>query len=358
LINIVYNISRHNDGITALNSLQAIDVMKQIQNVDSLKDEDHSEKITLVLMTLTLRSTSEQMKNDRKCMNDALDHLLRCIDAAGQSEDYCRDGLHISDLLIFLMILISYERTLDYLLEHTQANFGNTIESTIQFLIKSFLKFHRNVGNEAPLKRLTMTAFSSILWSISLHQQYKQELQKNEEFKKLIKEIAEEQEKVEYLYCVPKCIENIQKAAEGILFNIKGSSTAGLRALFLVARSSSIDSNSRRRRSKAIEPNIMISYAEGDNAICTQLHSDLVKRNMQLDICIDWKYCNIDFPWEQVYYDMAEPHVILCLFSQKYYDSNLCQREFVKTFGRQNVISIRIDRTETPGWLSRGLSYC
>jgi hypothetical protein len=330
--------------------------MKQIQNKDSFDNEDDFGKIILIRMALALRSTPEQIKNDRKRVNDIIDHLLQSVYAAGQSEDHCHDGLHISDSLIFLVILFSCERALDFFLEHTEANFGDMTQSTIQFLIESCLKFNRNVSYEDPRKCLTMTAFCNIFWRISLRHQCKQELHKNEEFKKLIKEIAEEKEKMEPLQYAPKCIENIQKAAEGILFNIKGPLIRGRRALFLVARSSSIDINSRSSRSKFAGPNIMISYAESDNDICTQLYNELAKRNIAIDICIDWKYCNIDFPWEKTYNDMSNPNVVLCLLSEKYCESSFCQRAFIKEFNLTNVISVCIDRTEIPGWLSRGLS--
>jgi hypothetical protein len=352
LVNILHNISRHVDGINALNSLQAADLMKQIQNNDSFNDKDDFEKIILIRMTLALRITPEQIENDRKRLYDTIDHLLQCVYAAGQSEDHCHDGLHICGSLIFLVILISCERTVDYFLEHTEANFGDMTQSAIQFLIESCLKFNRN---EDPLKCLTMTAFCNIFWSISLRHQCKQELQKNEEFKKLIKEIAEKKEKIEPLQNVPKCIESMQKAAEGILFNIKGPLIRGLRALFLVARSSSIDINSRSSRSKFEGPNLMISYAQGDNNICTQLYNELAKRNIAIDICIDWKYCNIDFPWEKTYNDMSNPNVVLCLLSEKYYESSFCQREFITLLYMTNVIYVCIDRTEIPGWLSKGL---
>ncbi|CAF5219792.1 unnamed protein product, partial [Rotaria magnacalcarata] len=212
LINIIDNICRHEDGIIALNSLQALEFTKEIQNVDNLMNEDDIEKIVLVRMALALGRTLEQLENDRTCPNDAVDHLLQLITAAEQSQDYSHNGLHLSELLIFLMILISYKRPLEYLLEHSQAKFDNKTQSTTQFFITSFLKFHENVSNEDPLKSLTMAAFCNIFWNISRRHQYQKELKKTEEFQKLIKDIAEKKEKFESLQQVPKFIDNIEKA--------------------------------------------------------------------------------------------------------------------------------------------------
>ena len=153
--------------------------------------------------------------------------------------------------------------------------------------------------------------------------------------KKLIKTIVEVKEKVPSPHYLPKCIDSIQKAAEGILFNIKGSSVIGLRALFLVARSNSINSNSHSGYSKFTGPNLMISYAEGDNDICTQLYNELAKRNIQFDVCIDWKYCNIDFPWEHIDRGMDNPNVILCLLSQNTMKAICVNESLSKSFVEQ-----------------------
>ncbi|CAM4775638.1 unnamed protein product [Rotaria magnacalcarata] len=356
LINIIDNICRHEDGIIALNSLQALEFTKEIQNVDNLMNEDDIEKIVLVRMALALGRTLEQLENDRTCPNDAVDHLLQLITAAEQSQDYSHNGLHLSELLIFLMILISYKRPLEYLLEHSQAKFDNKTQSTTQFFITSFLKFHENVSNEDPLKSLTMAAFCNIFWNISRRHQYQKELKKTEEFQKLIKDIAEKKEKFESLQQVPKFIDNIEKAAKGILFNTRESLSKGLRALFLIARSSSINKNSSKSdHTKSIEPNIMISYAEGDGDICTYVYDELAKQNLEIDACIDWKYCNIDFPWQRAFLTMSNPNIILCLLSQKYYESNFDQREFIKQISDINAILICIDNTKMPEWLSQAI---
>ncbi|CAM4887948.1 unnamed protein product [Rotaria socialis] len=356
LINIIDNICRHEDGIIALNSLQALEFTKEMQNVDNLMNEDDIEKIVLVRMTLALGRTLEQLENDRTCTNDAVDHLLQLISAAEQSQNYCHNGLHLSELLIFLMILISYKRPLEHLLEHSQAKFDNKTQSTTHFFITSFLKFHENVSNEDPLKSLTMTAFCNIFWNIALRHQYQKELQNDEEFQKLIKDIAEKKEKFASLQHVPKFIDNIEKAAKGILFNTKESLPRGLRALFLIARSSSINKNSSKSdHTKSIEPNIMISYAEGDGDICAYFYDKLAKQNLEIDVCIDWKYCNIDFPWERAFLTMSNPNIILCLLCQKYYESNFDQREFIKQISDINAILICIDNAKMPEWLSQAI---
>ncbi|CAF1646945.1 unnamed protein product [Didymodactylos carnosus] len=80
LLNIIHNISRHDDGVDALNSFNAINVIKEYQSYN--KDD------FLCSMILALLSTPEEIKNDRKRMNNVLDQLLEIVYDASLSSDY------------------------------------------------------------------------------------------------------------------------------------------------------------------------------------------------------------------------------------------------------------------------------
>ena len=317
-------------------------------------------------MTLALLSTPDEIKNDRKRINSALDKLLENVVAASKTIDYHCDGLHISESLIVLVKLINYDRTLDYILQHAQADLGDENKSTIQFFVKLFLKFHKEVSDAHPLKQTTDTALLNILWSVSLRQQYKRELQKIPEFTKVIKEIANEKASDTSLHYVPKYIENIQKAADGIICNIVDNPTepeklqhrgfSGLKALVLKVRSAPADNNvSKGNSSKPSKPSIMISYSHADNDVCTQFYKELDKRNEDFDIWIDWKHCNTGNLWEKIADGIVNASVVLCLLSQKYYESKSCQQEFFYVFNKlkKNVIPIYIERTKPPNHMGK-----
>ncbi len=64
IVTIIYNISRHDDGIQVLNSLNAATKIKEMQ----MHNKDPEINI-MYSMIIALLSTSEQIKNDRKRMN-------------------------------------------------------------------------------------------------------------------------------------------------------------------------------------------------------------------------------------------------------------------------------------------------
>ncbi|CAF3273591.1 unnamed protein product [Rotaria sp. Silwood2] len=365
LISIIHNISRHDDGISRLNSFDALNLIKKFKNdifdtYSSLKDEI----IILSSMTLALLSTPEEIKKDRKRMNDILDQLLQIIIDTSQSKEYKAGGFHISEPLIVLVRLICYDRTLDYILNHAQVDLDEEEEDEpiVKFFIDLFLKYKSNVKDDNTMKVSTCTALMNILWSVSLRPQYKEELRSNQKLTKLIEQIANDKQDDQSSTCyVPRYIENIQKAAQGILCNIadlpkdneklERQDTLGLRALVLNMMAESTDSSTETKPKK---PSIMISYSHVDNVVCTQLYDELSKRDEEFDIWIDRKYCKTGYLWGKIADGITDANVVLCILSQKYYESKSCQQEFVYAHDhlKKQVIPVFIEQEKPPGWIA------
>jgi hypothetical protein len=344
---VIYNISRHDDGIQVLNFLDTTNKIKEVQT----HNKDPTVNI-VCSMILALLSTPEQIKNDRKRMNNILDQLLRIVvDASKNSPTYKAGGWHISEPLIVLIRLICYERTLDYILQHAQVDFETS--STVEFLIKTLLEFQKEVTIDDPLKLSTCTAFCNILWSISLHPQYKQELQENEQFKVLIEKIATDKVTTNSTHYVPKYIENIQKATDGILCNINNNNQANISSVPVYKRRRSVLDALVPPRSADSKPSIMISYAHSDNNVCTQLYNELIKHNQKFNIWIDWKNSKTGYLWGKIADGIENSSVILCLLSNKYYESKSCQQEFVYAHDhlKKPLIPVYILNDKPPGWL-------
>ena len=343
----IYNISRHDDGIQVLNSLDTTNRIKEVQACST-----DSELSIICSMIMALLSTSEQIKNDRKRMNNILDQLLQIVvDASKKPPQYLHGGWHISEPLIVLVRLICYDRTLDYVLQHAQVEFGTS--SMTEFFINTLLTFHKKVRTDDPLRLSTCTALCNILWSISLRPQYKQELQDHKEFKILIEKIAIDEVITNSTHYVPKYIENIQKAAEGILCNINGTGKFDVSRLSEYERRNSATHRLTPSMSTERKPSIMISYAHSDNDVCRQLHDELAKYNQQFDIWIDWKNSKTGYVWGKIADGIANSSAILCLLSNKYYESKSCQQEFVYACDtlKKLVIPVYIGDDKPPGWL-------
>ncbi|UJR07258.1 hypothetical protein I4U23_011546 [Adineta vaga] len=334
LVGTIYNISRHDNGVQVLNSLNTTNQLK-----DFLVNHPDIELKIMCAMTTALLSTPEQIKTDRKRMNNILDQLLKIIiDASKRSPKYVAKGWHISEPLIVLVRLICYDRTLDYILQHAQVEIEQN--SMVKFFIDIFLQFHKNVEDNDSLKLSTCTALCNILWSISLRQQYKDELEENKQLKNLLEKITNEKIVINPIHYVPKYMENIQKAAEGILCNMKNDDDQG--------------KDNERLNSIKKKPSIMISYAHSDNHVCSQLYNELNKYEQNFDIWIDWKNTKTGYLWGKIADGITDANIILCLLSTKYYESKSCQQEFVYAHDhlKKSIIPIFILDDKPPGWLA------
>lgn len=365
LISIIHNTSRHDDGINVLNSLGAISVIKKVQS-----RTENSEINILCCMILALLSTPEQIKNDRKRMNNALDQLLQSVSNASKSEEYKDDGFHISEPLVVLVKLFNDDRALDYILQHAQVELDAS--STLEFFVNLLLKFNDTVSSEKdPLKQLTCTALVNILWSVSFqdHYQYKRQLKNNQYLMILLEKFSNSIEindtvasRTQY---VPKYIESIQTAAKGILLNIyEKVSTVNMEnhstllsapngepvIEMLVpqpiqAQHSVVDTNNSNK------PMIMISYSHDDKTLCYQLEEEL-KRNEQFDVWIDKNYCATGDSWEHIARGIKQSQVILCLIT-KHYTSKSVRREVIYAIDRLDkpLLPVFVLKPDLPEWL-------
>ena len=315
-------------------------------------------------MSLALLSTPEQIKNDRKHMNSALDQLLQTISIASKSEDYKGAGFHISEPLVVLVKLFNDDRALDYILQHAQIELNAS--STLDFLINLLISFHENVDHDKdPLKELTCIALVNILWSVSFqeHYQYRKQLKTNKNLIQLLKQFADGDqinEKItSSIQYVPKYIESIQTAANGILLNIIENTSRDHSEVSPSKRRSVVDmliSSDVLQKKDSIEDKkskamIMISYSHDDKGLCYQLEEEL-KRNNQFDIWIDKEFCTTGDSWEHIAKGIKQSQVVLCLIT-KNYTSKSVRREVIYAIDKLNkpLLPVFVLRPDVPEWL-------
>lgn len=343
IISIINNISRHDDGIKQLNALNAVDIIKVFQS----QTENHKLN-TKCCMTLALLSTPEQIKNDRKRMNSVLDTLLEMVYNASVSSDHRHEGFYICEPVIVLVKLFNDDRTLDYIMEHSQVDLHAS--STVEFFINLLIDYRSKASKDEPLKQLTCTAFVNILWSVSFQEKYKKALKNaRTEFKELIQNLAKEKyEKMTPNEYTPQYLENIQKAATGLLINIDELDHSACEQLDIV--STGKDNNKK--------PLIMISYSHENNDFCRQLHAEIHKRGY--DIWIDFEFLKTGDLWEQIAIGMKRASVIICLVSEDYCSSKSCKTEathaFDKLSTKKSIIPVLLQKFELPDWLGKFLS--
>ena len=356
-ISIIHNISRHDDGIIVLNGLDAINVVKKLQN-----SSEDAEINILCCMSLALLLTPEQIKTDRKHMNTALDQLLQSVSNASQTTDYKDGGFHISEPLVVLVKLFNDDRALDYILQHAQVELD--APSTVDFFMNLLIEFDEKVNHEKdPLKDLTCIALVNILWSISFqeHYQYPKQLKTNQQLIRLLQQFANhDQIKVtrpQSIQYVPKYIESIQTAANGILLNINENSSTNNREISSIQRrrKSIIEEIVIERKDspedKQNKPMIMISYSHDDKNLCYQLEDELKKLN-QFEIWIDKEFCTTGDSWEHIARGIKQSDVVLCLIS-KNYTSKSVRREVIYAIDKLDkpLLPVFVLKPNVPEWL-------
>jgi hypothetical protein len=168
----------------------------------------------------------------------------------------------------------------------------------------------------------------------------------NKQFKELIQHLTEEtNEKIPPTQYVPKYIENIQKAATGLLFNIDELVNPVTKQI--AGTSTVIDNNQK--------PMIMISYSHDDTDFCKQLYAEILKRGY--DVWIDFKFLKTGDLWEQICAGMKHASIIICLMSEEYCKSKSCRLEATyaldKLQATKSVIPVFLQKHELPEWLGK-----
>jgi hypothetical protein len=296
--------------------------------------------------TLVLLATPEEIKNDSKRMNDVLDKLLEKVYHASISLDHRANGeLHLSELLIVFVKLFNDDRTLDYIMEQSKVDLHAS--STTEFFINQLFYYYFEISDKDPLKQATCTALVNILWSVSFQEKHKQKLKNaGKKFKELIQNLTREiNQKISPNQYVPSYIENIQKAATGLLFNIDELTHS-------VSGTSTVLNKNRT-------PMIMISYSHENSEFCKQLYNEILKRGHH--IWIDFKFLKTGDLWEQIAAGMKCADVIVCLISEDYCKSKSCRWEATyaldKLQATKSIIPVFLRKHELPDWLGKFIVF-
>ncbi|CAF4363395.1 unnamed protein product, partial [Didymodactylos carnosus] len=206
------------------------------------------------------------------------------------------------------------------------------------------------------LKQLIRIALCNLLWSVSFHNQYKNEMRENDGFMNTVKYLAANGE-VSLQQFVPKHLSSIKKAADGILWNLNESIPGAKPKSF---QKSTPENTATTNISKT--PLVMISYSHEDDTFCRNLDHALIE-NAQLDAWTDYKDNDVqlqkdvshtDNLWENIANVMEASDIILLLITKDYFNSNSCRQEaeYPKYPLKKRIIPIYLTNDyEARGWL-------
>jgi len=336
ILNTIFNISRHDQGIEWLNQFNTTELILKFPNT-----HQDTNVTTTCSMILALLSTPEQIKH-QKYLTDVFDHLLQHTFHASVDKRFMSESYHISEILLVFVKLFNDDRTANYILE--QSNVDLQTSSTTEFFIEFFIRYYSLENNHDPLRQTTITALVNIFWSISFQDKYKQILQQAKpQFKQFIENLSKQtNENSSTNEYIPHFLENIPKAAACILTNLNDSSK-------YLSKSES----SKKTRS---QPKIMISYSHEDQQICKQLHEIMIDQGFQTWVDFECLKGGDDL-WEEIAIGMMDADVIFCLISDQYCKSKSCRQEAVyaleKLKEKKLILPIYLQQPQLPPWLGK-----
>ncbi len=223
-IHLLHNLARHEQGVQALNSVDCINVLKEFKQriLDPNKannDELYVELRLLYCMVLSLLTEPKENREDLNNLRKVLDRLMQLVIDAGQSDTNKCGGFHVSEPIVVLTKLCVHDEILDYILNEAQVQ-NMRAKSKIQFFCQLLMKFRGALASENESDQLTLTALFNMIWSISFHDKYIEELKSDSKFLITLKSLANDDGEAWVDQYVPRHMSSIPKAANGILWNL------------------------------------------------------------------------------------------------------------------------------------------
>lgn len=336
MVSIVHNLSRHDDGADELNRYAAIDTINRMQQLDSVRYS----KMTLInTMALALLSTPEQIKVDPTGTKTILDQLLQTTINASTAKQYRYNGFHVSEPLAVLVKLFVDDTTIDYVMNRAETYPPSNPTSTIQLFSDLLIRFRVALTENNRLDQFTFIALFNILWSISFHNVYHDILEQNIELISTIKNVAQKNSnQIIVEQYVPRSMQNVKKAADGILFNL------GLEIPIC------------QKMITQEKPLIMISYSHANNDFCDRILELLDQKTDLFDIWIDKRCCkSSDDVWESIAKGIKNAQLIICIISTEYLASKACRQEIIYAKDRLNkrFLPVYLEKPDISDWLGR-----
>jgi hypothetical protein len=223
-MHILHNLARHEQGVKALNEANCINIIKEFKQriLDPNKnnsDDLYKELRLLYSMSLSLLTEPKENREDLDNLRPVLNQLMQLIVDAGQSVNNKYGGFHVSEPIVVLTKLCVHDEILKYvLMESSVKNMQAT--SKVDLFCQLLMKFRGALASDDELDQLTLTALFNIVWSISFHDDYLEELKSNSKFLITVKSLANDDGEAWVDQYVPRHMSSISKAANGILWNL------------------------------------------------------------------------------------------------------------------------------------------
>ncbi|CAF2056236.1 unnamed protein product [Rotaria magnacalcarata] len=346
VVNIVFNLARHDDGADELNKYEAIQTIKQMEQSHCVRERTI---LLLNTMILALLSTPNQIKADPTGTNAILDQLLQIAINASTAEKYRCNGFHISEPLVVLVKLFVDDITFDYVMNHAKTTPPSNPTYTVKLFSNLLISFYATLPEKNHLEQFTFIALSNILWSISFHEVYHELLTQHTELMNIMQNVALYESELIIEQYVPRSMQNVKKAADGILFNLGLEiSVASMALPYLFTE------QQQQQHQQQKKPLVMLSYSHTNSSFCDKILELLDQKADLLDIWIDKRFCKSSGDvWESIARGIKNSDLIICIVSSEYLASKACRQEVIYAKDRLNkrFLPVYLGRPEISEWL-------
>ena len=163
-------------------------------------------------------------------------------------------------------------------------------KTKIEFFCQLLINFRGALAGENDLDQLTLTALLNIIWSISFHDQYIEQLKSDSKFLMTVKNLANDDGEAWVEQYVPNHMSSISKAAGGILRHLDEDNPGMISKLIMIfdnfvflartLRTTTVREEKKATRDDNEKSNqiiVMVSYCHADKEFCHQLVDRLQK---------------------------------------------------------------------------------
>ena len=295
-LHILHNVARHEKGVKALNDEHCLLILREFKSrvIDPNRDNPadiYTELPLLYAMVFSLLTEAKETPEDLNNLRKILDQLMQLAINAGQEESSKHGGFHVSEPVVVLTKLCVHDEILNYVLNESSVR-NRQAKSNVEFFCEMVIKFRGAIAGDDDLDQLTLIALLNIVWSISFHDQYQNQLKSNTKLLMTIKSLANDDGEARIEQYVPHHMSSVPKAASGILWNLdednpgkeNRSVVSHRRALFLLAHAAPAPAPPTQKKEEEVEERtvsnrmrVMVSYCHADSEFCHQLVDALKK---------------------------------------------------------------------------------
>ncbi|CAF4690314.1 unnamed protein product, partial [Rotaria sp. Silwood1] len=348
IINILYNIARHDNGAIFLHKSDCTKIVRQFKNeilninIDFIINKDMRSIVSLLLDLILILVIDPDELYAEEFNNGTINQVLSTTKIISKSTKFQYKGCHISELLIILMKLCTNDNIIDYILQQNQ------YQTYFLTTLKIFLFEIENKkfdDDDLDSYVLSIMALANIIWSISFHERYKNELIQNINLLKdleIFREMNIINNVLPYIY-IPYQMSSLRRTIDGIWQNLYPLLPIKLE-------------ENKFTNNKKIICSLMISYSHVNIDFCRQLY-DILNTIPQLSINVDintGKYL-----WKEIIQTIEQSNLILFLLSKDFFYDKSCRQEliYVTDILKKLFFPIFIDQNFKPtDWLHKRIA--